>query len=213
MPVKKTSRTKAAKSRRPASKRSGGRGGPITRLTSKQVQQRLAEVARIGALFLEGEDVLNALMPEARAWTLADDINFDPAVAVPLKKTLLRIEKIETQFPVYAIVWRRRPDDAARVEIVLAGRMNSSFDQGKGKCPPMFPALKRVFDKGQPAAVAQSNESFEANSSFRYGHVWIVGNDSLLRASKRIISHFEPIRDSREQVVAALEITCVGTDS
>jgi len=132
---------------------------------------------------------------------------------VPLKKTLLRIEKIQTDFPVYAIVWRRRPDDPGRVEVVMAGRMNSPFDAGKGKCPPMFPAIRQVFDKGRPAVATMSNAVYESVGSFRYGHVWIAANDSLLRAGRRVVSCFHPVRDSRDDVVAALEIACVGTDN
>jgi hypothetical protein len=124
---------------------------------------------------------------------------------------LLRIEMIE-RFPYFAILWRRRPDDPERVEVILAGRMNSPLDQGKGKCPPMFPALRQVFERGKPASVAVKNFKYDASAKFRYGHVWIADNDSLLRSGKRVVSYFHPIRDSREDVVAALELSCVGSD-
>jgi hypothetical protein len=181
-------------------------------MSSRELLDRLGEAARIGALFIEGEDCINALTPESRTWTNADDINFDAAVAVPLKKTLLRIERIE-RFPYFAILWRRRPDDPQRVEVLLAGSKNSALGGGKGQCPPIFPALRKVFDKGKPAEMAVSRPQWESSTTFRFGHVWIVDNDSLLRSGKRVVSVFVPIRDSLEQVVAALELTCVGTDN
>ena len=183
-------------------------------LSSKELVARLAEVARIGALFIEGEDVINALQPECRQWKLADDINFNAAVAVPLKKTLLRIEMIE-KFPYYAIVWRRRPDDPKLAEPILAGRMNSPYNLGKNQCVPIFPALRQALDRGRPASAAIKDTEFEKSSVYRYGHAWLVCHDSLLRAGKaaRVISYFHPILDSRDEVVAALELACVGRDT
>ncbi|MCG3179196.1 MAG: hypothetical protein BIFFINMI_01529 [Phycisphaerae bacterium] len=201
---KSTSKSKA----RPAS----ARPTQLAALSSRELIDRLAEVARIGALFIEGEDCENLLVPEARQWTDPDDINFDAKVAVGVKKTLLRIERIE-RFPYHAIIWRRRPDDPDRGEIMLAGSMSSSYSLGKKVNPPLLPELRRVFETGRPAVRRGRNEDWESVTQFRYGHVWLMAHDSLLRAGRRLISHFSPIRDSRDKVVAALELTCVGTDS
>ena len=205
MAVKKAkTKRKVATRRAPKARRTG-----LAAMTDRQVLDRLAEVGRIAALFIEGEDVIEALRPECRTWTDADDINFDAAVAVPLKKTLLRIEQIEP-FTYYAILWVRRNDDPSRVEVILAGRRNSVLDHGKGQRPPIFGALRTVFDRGRPASIARKDPKLP---EVGYGHGWIVRNDSLLRAGHRLISYFQPIRDSRENVVAALELTTVGMDN
>ncbi len=207
----KTAAKKKKTVRRPAA-RAGRAARPKAppAVRGAELMERLARAARIGALFIEGEDCIDALYPESRQWTLADDINYNPAVGVPLKKTLLRIEQIET-FPCFAVLWRRRPDDAGRVEVILAGRMNSSYDEGKGKCPKIFPALKTVFDRGRAATAACSDRTFESTSLFRFGQVRVPRGDRLATGGKPVVSHFEPIRDSREQVVAALELTAVVT--
>ena len=205
MPARTRSTRKSKPKARPAA-------GSAATMTRTELLGRLAEVARVGSMFIEGEDCVNLFTPASRTWTKADDINYDARVALPLKKTLLRIERIE-RFPYYAILWRRRPDMPDRVEILLAGRMNSALDQGKGTCPLIFPQLRTVFEKGRAASLTLSDSKFEEAAGFRYGHVWLARNDSLLRAGKRIVSHFSPIRDSREQIVAALELTCVGSDN
>jgi hypothetical protein len=180
-------------------------------ITSEELIERLATAARIGALFIEGEDVQNLLVPEARDWTDPDDINYDNEVGVRVKKTLLRIEQIDSTFPYHAIVWLQRQSDG-KAEIMLAGSMNSSLSLGKRENPEMFPELRKVLEKGKPAVKRMSNRQWEETARFRFGHAWLMSHDSLLRAGKRIVSYFQPIYDSRDEVVAALELTCVGSD-
>jgi hypothetical protein len=196
-----------AKTKKKKKKRTG-----LAAISSKELIDRLAEAARIGALFIEGEDVQNLLVPEAREWTDPDDINYDGSVGAAVKKTLLRIEQVDPAFPYHAILWRRRPDDPGKAEVMLAGSMNSSYSIGKRENPPIMPELRKVFDTGRPAVKRGSNASWERTAKFRFGHAWLMAYDSLLRANKRIVSYFYPIRDSREDVVAALELTCVGSD-
>lgn len=207
--TKSKSRSSAKKSVRRPGHRADGRLGPIS---SKELLARLAEVGRIGSLFIEGEDVANMLRPECREWTDPDDINFDASVAVPVKKTLLRIEKIDPGIVYHAILWRRRTDDPGKVEVMMAGSMNSSYSIGKRSNPAIWPEIQKCLEQGVGVPKTGSNPSWENTAGFRYGHVWLLAHDSLLRAGGRIISYFQPIRDSREDVAGALELTCIGTD-
>lgn len=178
-------------------------------ISTKELVERLKSVAHVGQLFIDGDACEEALRPAARAWTSGDDIDYDFEVAVPIKQTLLRLEEVE-DFPYQAVLWRRRPDDPKKVEVLLAGRMGSPY--GRGPIPLPAP-LKSALVQGKVAVASMSAPAYEHSLGERYGHVWVVDHDSFLRSGHAsVISVFAPIRNSDDELVAALELSCVGRD-
>jgi len=163
----------------------------------------------VGQLFIEGDACEEALRPAARAWTSGDDIDYDFEVAVPIKQALLKLEQVE-DFSYEAVLWRRRPDDPNQAEVLLAGRMGSPYGRGPIRMPG---ALKQALVQGKVAVASVSAPAYEHSLGQRYGHVWVVDHDSLLRSGhSSVISVFAPIRNSDDELVAALELSCVGRD-
>jgi len=105
--------------------------------SSRGLAAQLAEVARIGALFLDG-DLVESVFASGRDWTSGDDINFAHAPYIETKRTVLRIERIAA-FRTFATVALIRQDDPAQAEAVVCG-MRNVF----GIRPvPMSPAMRR----------------------------------------------------------------------
>ena len=110
---------------------------------TRNLAVRLKEVARIGALFIEG-DFLEQVFASGRDWTSGDDINFAHAPYIELKRTVLRIEQIP-DFRCFATLALIRRDDPAKAEAVVCG-MRNPF----GITPvPMTPAMRRCIEKGE----------------------------------------------------------------
>jgi len=81
----------------------------------------LSEIARIGALFLDG-DVYEEVMPEfSRSYTDTDFLEYREQPFNALKRVLLLIERIESQRAVIACLWGLRGDNAKQVEVIVAG--------------------------------------------------------------------------------------------
>jgi hypothetical protein len=82
----------------------------------------LMDIAYIGSLFLEGDDLEDVMVPHRRVYTNGDDIDFDEERFNRLKITLLRIERIAPIFNVLTALWVKRPDNDQLCEILVAGR-------------------------------------------------------------------------------------------
>jgi len=95
------------------------------------------EIARIGRLFLDGDDFENALIDK----TGATDYDFDCFNRV--KAVLLKIERIATDKTVYAIMWARYAAGGAVVIPLIAG---SSLPMEGCKRMLGNPVLLRAFD-------------------------------------------------------------------
>jgi len=170
---------------------------------------RLKHVAHVGEIFIDGDACEAALRPAARDWTDGDDIDYDFDVGAPIKRTLLRLERVEP-FPYCAILWRRRPDDATKAEVLLAGRAGSPYGRGP---TPMPPPLRKALVDGKMAVGRIPRSKYKAMLGRLYGHVWMVDFDSLARSGRpNVISVFAPIRNSNDEIVAALELATVGRD-
>jgi len=103
----------------------------------------LAEIARIGALFIDG-DALDDIFASGRNWTSGDDINFKHAPFIDVKRTVLKIERIG-DFRYFAAALIIRQDDPRKVEPVVAGMQNAL-----GRAPfPMNPAMRRCVKKNE----------------------------------------------------------------
>ncbi|HUT34124.1 MAG TPA: hypothetical protein VNE39_11630 [Planctomycetota bacterium] len=118
--------------------------------TTRALAARLKEVARIGALFVEG-DFLEEVFASGRDWKSGDDINFAHAPYIELKRTVLRIERI-ADFRCFATLALIRRDDPAKAEAVVCG-MRNPF----GIAPvPMTPAMLRCVKKGEITSETES---------------------------------------------------------
>lgn len=170
---------------------------------------RLKHVAHVGQLFIDGDACEEALRPAARAWTSGDDIDYDFEVGAPIKQTLMRLERVEP-FRCYAVLWRRRPDDSAQAEVLLAGRGGSPYGRGPVRMPP---ALRKALVAGRLAVARMSASQYERSLARRYGHVWMVDHDNFATSGRsQVVSVFAPIRNSNDDLVAALEVTTAARD-
>ena len=95
------------------------------------------EIARIGRLFLDGDDFENALIDKIGA----TDYNFDCFNRV--KATLLKIERIAPELQLYAIMWARYAEGGVVVIPLIAG---SSLPTEGCKRMPGNPELLRAFE-------------------------------------------------------------------
>jgi len=104
---------------------------------------KIAEIARIGALFIDG-DYVEAIFASGAEWTSGDDINFAHAPYIDVKRTVLRIERIGP-FRCFATVVRLRTDDRAKAEAVVCGMRNVLGI----KPVTMTPAMRRCVRDGE----------------------------------------------------------------
>lgn len=110
--------------------------------TKRGLDAKLAEIARIGALFVDG-DAADTIFASGRDWTSGDDINFAHGPFIDLKRTVLKIERI-ADFRTFAAVALVRQDDPSKAEAVVCGMSNTL-----GVRPvPMTPAMKKCVKTG-----------------------------------------------------------------
>lgn len=108
------------------SKRAGASGGQTVDDAARLA--RLAEVARLAQIFIDGELLGQLLTPQGFAGASGDDVDYQHQPFITLKKLLLRLEQTPPDgSPVYVNVWRQRPDDATRGEPLVAGMKVSLF--------------------------------------------------------------------------------------
>ena len=97
---------------------------PQPTLSKKKLAAILAETARVGAMFLDGDALESVHASESSAtWTDADNINFAHAPFIAVKKTILTVERIP-DFRCFACAFLKRADDPKLIEPVVAGRRN-----------------------------------------------------------------------------------------
>ena len=119
-------------------------------LDAQQRAARLQELARLAALFIDGELVGQLLTEHGRLWTSGDDIDYRHAPFIALKKLVLRLEQAPADGrPAYVNVWRQRPDDPSKGEPLLAGMRVSPFGRG---VVPMPRALRSAILNQRPAS-------------------------------------------------------------
>ncbi|MHC4915688.1 MAG: hypothetical protein ACYTGB_09365, partial [Planctomycetota bacterium] len=119
MAAAKTRKKKAKKVARARKGRGRGR-----KMSVQEIAAELAEVARVGEAFIDGELVRGAWMPYAQDFMTGDDMDYNEVTTTPLKKSLMRLERL-CRVPCSTVVWRRRPDDAGSGEAVLLGSYGS----------------------------------------------------------------------------------------
>ena len=181
----------------------------------ERIIEGLERIARIGQLFIDGDACEKALRPAARDWTDGDDLDYNFDVSLPLKKVLLRLERVEggkglEGVRCYAVIWRRRPDDEEKAEVLLAGSRGSPY--GRGPMPMPAP-LRRALLEGKTAVGQIPARRYLQMLARPYGHVWMVDRDDFVSSGLPVVlSFFAPIRNSLGEVVAALELATAGRD-
>lgn len=145
----------------------------------------ICDIARIGLLFLNGDDIPQAMtMPD---WTNSDYIDFDHQRFNAIKQVLLRIERIDPEQHIFCAVWTRRPDDANACEAIVLGSKHAW-----GARPIAWPPSSEPFWEIMPMFDALS----EALGGADVSHIAYSGAESW----------FFPIRDSETEIVGALEL-------
>ncbi|MCX7590780.1 MAG: hypothetical protein N2255_04045 [Kiritimatiellae bacterium] len=179
------------------------KSGVRKNLTIGEVKKALMEVARIGQMFVEGDACREALQPWAQTFMSGDDMDFNPEVCVPLKKTLLRLERL-SRVPCSTAIWRRRPDMPECVEALIFGSCSSPMSDGKpanrGYRPPrMFPEIRRAFVEGKPGWKIMREKTGVMIERGLFQPVVDTSRDT-------VIELFVPVRDSMGEIAAALEV-------
>ncbi len=180
------------------------------KLTLDEVKAALAEVARVGRLFIEGDECRKMYTADSQAFMSGDDLNFDAGVSSPIKKHLLRLEQL-CRIPCSTTLWRRRPDRPECGEAHLFGSVRS-FDAAKS--PPnrgyqlqkMSRELKRVFLEGKPAWKTIDS---------RPGAELLIDRGLFLPTMEvnpnPTVQYFVPVLDSMGEVAAALEVFTIAS--
>jgi hypothetical protein len=180
-----------------------------TRRTPSEIKAELAEVARIGQAFIDGDLLRRALQPYAETFMTGDDLDMNPETCVPLKKTLFRLERL-SRVPCSTTLWRRRPDMPACAEAVLFGSWRS----------PMSPEAKPPNRGYRPEEMSPQLAAplIKGKSSWRITrHVdGVLVDRGLAQPMKEsessiTVELFVPVKDSMGEIAGALEIFTAGT--
>ena len=182
------------------------------RLTLAEIKAELAEIARIGQVFVDGDLCRKAYQPYAETFMTGDDMDFNPAAAVPLKQTLLRLERV-SRVPCSTALWRRRPDAPSSGEALLYGTTSSPQAGGKpgnrGYVPPkMTRELAAAFLEGK--SVTKVNRKAVGSARVMYDR----GQAAPAKGIKGpcVVQRFAPITDSMGEIAAVLEVFAAAVD-
>lgn len=176
-------------------------------MTVDEIAAELAETARIGEVFVDGELVKEAWMPYAREFMCGDEMDFNEVATVPIKKTLMRLERL-CRVPCSTVIWRRRADYPDSGEPLLIGAYGDplSCDKpaGSGYRPPvMTPELAAVFLKGKSRVIKVDTD--------HQAHMHVLHTRGISVPTRGLKGHAEvqvyaPIKDSMGDVVGVLEV-------
>jgi hypothetical protein len=177
------------------------------KMTVQQIAAELAEVARVGEVFVDGELVKNAWMPYADDFMCGDDMDYNEVTSTPLKKTLMRLERL-SRVPCSTLIWRRRPDDRKSGEVLLIGSYGSpqagSKPANRGYKPPrMTKELAAIFVKGK-GRVIKVDRSPKAH--LHRMNTRGLGVPARGLKGSAAVQVYVPVKDSMGDVVAVLEV-------
>ena len=181
------------------------------RLTLAQIGEELAEVARVGQVFMDGDWVRGAYFPHAQAFMTGDDMDFDPAACVPLKKTLMRLERL-SRVPCSSTVWRRRPDVPSSGEAVHHGFMGSPQAGAKpgnrGYEPPKMSKELAAAFKGRMVLKVDRR-----GPGARILHARGRGVPARGVKGYATVQVYAPVKDSMGEVAGVLELWAAAVGS
>ncbi len=177
----------------------------VMRWTLDTVKEEIQWVARAGQLFIEGDLCRKAWHPHAETFMRGDDMDYNPETTVPLKKNLIRLERL-CRFPCSTALWRRRPDIPDSGEALLFGACGSPLGSEKppnrGYQPPtMTPELKAVF--------LRERRVWRHDTAYK-GVPILIRRGLYVKAQRvkrpMVLQYFVPVRDSMGDIAAALEV-------
>jgi len=177
------------------------------RLSLAEIKEELAEVARAGAAFMDGELCRRPFRPYADTFMSGDDLDLDPETGVPLKKTLMRLERF-SRANCSTALHRRRPDMPDRYETFLIG-----FCGSPATTP--VPPYKSRYRPPRLRDLPQMNAAFGGKVATRTirrvpgGYALIARRRSVPARNLKgnaIVEVFTPIKDSMGEVAAVLEV-------
>jgi hypothetical protein len=178
------------------------------KMTLNDVKRELAEVARIGQAFVDGDACRKLWAAGHEKFMAGDDMNYDNDVTVAVKKTLFKLERL-SRVPCSTTLWRRRPDDPDSGEALLFGSFGT-FEGAEKPAnrgyvrPRMTPQMRKGFVNGQPAwKVRRQVKGMKVNIDRGLFHpvADVPGRTT--------VQHFVPIKDSMGEVAALLEVFTV----
>jgi hypothetical protein len=192
------------KKARKASKAPKSRG---RKMSVQEIAAELAEVARVGEAFIDGELVRAAWMPYAQNFMAGDDMDYNEVTTTPLKKSLMRLERL-SRVPCSTVIWRRRPDDPGSGEAVLLGSYGSPQTGNKPgnrgyKPPRMTRELAAIFVKGKGRVIKVDRSPAMHLLRMEMRGLGVPARGVKGRACVQV---YAPIRDSMGEVAGVLEV-------
>jgi hypothetical protein len=181
------------------------RKSPKTKTCSlAEVRRELAEVARVGQMFMDGDLARRVYHPHAECFMKGDDMDFNPEAFLPLKKTMMRLERL-ARIPCGTTLWRRRPDmpecGEAAIYGCFASPLGGSKPANRGYQPqPMFPELAAAFLKGRCTWKTTPARSADIMAERGMGAAVRGVNGPAF------IEHFVPVKDSLGEIAGVLEV-------
>jgi hypothetical protein len=173
-------------------------------LSLAEVKRELAEVARAGQMFVDGDLARKVYHPHSETFMCGDDMDFNPEAFMPLKKTMLRLERL-SRVKCSTTLWRRRPDKPNCGEVTIFGGFASPHGGNKPanrgyQLRPMFPELASAFLKGRSA--------WKITRSPGAGFMAERGLGVKIRGLKGpvFVELFVPVKDSMGEIAAVLEV-------
>jgi hypothetical protein len=143
------------------------------------VAARLLELARVALAVVDIDAARDCLLPEARVPVVADDHGYDIDLFNKVKSGLLRAERL-TDLSVFTAIWRRRPDDPDKAEVLLVGSA--------------YPPELIEWDKYEVAIPDPMGLAFDGEPG------------RLVSGNAELCSVFVPLRDSLDDVVGVLQV-------
>jgi hypothetical protein len=176
-----------------------------------EVKEALADVGRVGSEFIDGEMCRLAYQPYADKFMTGDDMDFNPEICVPLKKTLLRLGRI-SKVPCSVTLWRTRDDFPGCQESLLYGSLSSPDNEGKPpprryKPPEMSREVARAFNEGKTSwRTSTTHPGIDRIMNLTALEPYKVG---VKKAT--LVQHYVPVKDSMGDIAAVLEVFAVAT--
>jgi hypothetical protein len=174
-----------------------------------QLKTELADVARVGQMFVDGDACRNTWDPKQEFFMNGDDMNYNNPVVVPLKKTLFKLERL-SRVPCSTALWRQRSDFPDSCEVLLLGSHGTPEGVDKPSFrnyqpPKMTPQMRTAFVDGKPAWRTEKNPK-HASHLLNRGCTQKVSD----RKGTTSVQLFVPVKDSMGEIAALLEVFTVA---
>jgi hypothetical protein len=133
-------------------------------------------VARIGLMYIDGDKLEEALLDKTSVST--DDITYDHECFNDLKISLMRLERINPDLGVTAILWQRRPGNA---DVVMPAVVGNALPYEGPDYPSANEEMKAVFETGESRRFDRGNGYISYYYAVRNSDELIAGVLELLQ--------------------------------